>query len=317
MAPLKKALVIGSSGQDGSLLCFSLLKKNYCVIGTSRNLGKKAENYHSLGIEKDLEIKYCDLSNFKNLREIIVAENPDEIYNLAAQSSVGKSFRQPAETIESIVNGTLNLLEACKQIDYEGKLFFAGSSEIFGNTKVAANINHPQKPNSPYAIAKQTSLNLVKIYREIHNIKCNTGILFNHESPLRENKFVTQKIITGAIRCSKEKNYKLELGNLEISRDWGWAEEYVEAMQLITQSNTTKDHIICTGELTKLIDFISITFKKLNLNYNDHIIINRKNIRNADITQSFGDPEPFYNEFRWKAKLKIDEIIEKLIEDKV
>ena len=317
MTRTKKALVIGASGQDGSFLCRSLLKKNYSVIGTTRNSCETPKNHLTLGIEKDLRVETCDITNFSNLRKLISAEYPDEIYNLAAQSSVGISFTDPLGTIRSIANGTLNLLETCKELEYRGQVFFAGSSEIFGNTIEAANIDHLHNPMNPYAIAKQTSFNLVKIYRRTFGIKCNTGVLFNHESPLRRNQFVTQKIISGAIECSKNKNNKLELGNLGISRDWGWAEEYVEAIQLINNSDPSKDHIICTGKLTKLIDFVSIAFAKLNLNYKDHLIINKSNMRHTDIEQSFGNPKPLYDELRWKAKLNIDEIIERLIESKI
>ena len=317
MTPTKKALVIGASGQDGSLLCLSLLKKNYSVVGTSRNSCISPKHHSTLGLEKDLILKTCNITDVLNLRKLISEEYPDEIYNLAAQSSVGKSFTNPSETIESIVNGTLNLLETCKELKYRGNIFFAGSSEIFGTTEVPATVNHSQNPSNPYAVAKQASFNLVKIYRQIHGLKCKTGILFNHESPFRGNQFVTQKIISSAINCLKDKNKKLELGNLGISRDWGWAEEYVEAIQIINNSNSSKDHVICTGKLTKLIDFVSITFEKLNLNYNEHLIINKNYIRQTDIVKSFGNPKPLFDELKWKAELNIDEIIEKLIEFKI
>ena len=317
MTPTKKALVIGASGQDGSLLCLSLLKKNYSVVGTSRNSCISPKHHSTLGLEKDLILKTCNITDVLNLRKLISEEYPDEIYNLAAQSSVGKSFTNPSETIESIVNGTLNLLETCKELKYRGNIFFAGSSEIFGTTEVPATVNHSQNPSNPYAVAKQASFNLVKIYRQIHGLKCKTGILFNHESPFRGNQFVTQKIISSAINCLKDKNKKLELGNLGISRDWGWAEEYVEAIQIINNSNSSKDHVICTGKLTKLIDFVSITFEKLNLNYNEHLIINKNNIRQTDIVKSFGNPKPLFDELKWKAELNIDDIIEKLIEFKI
>jgi len=317
LTPTKKALVIGASGQDGSLLCLSLLKKNYSVVGTSRNSCISPKHHSTLGLEKDLILKTCNITDVLNLRKLISEEYPDEIYNLAAQSSVGKSFTNPSETIESIVNGTLNLLETCKELKYRGNIFFAGSSEIFGTTEVPATVNHSQNPSNPYAVAKQASFNLVKIYRQIHGLKCKTGILFNHESPFRGNQFVTQKIISSAINCLKDKNKKLELGNLGISRDWGWAEEYVEAIQIINNSNSSKDHVICTGKLTKLIDFVSITFEKLNLNYNEHLIINKNYIRQTDIVKSFGNPKPLFDELKWKAELNINEIIEKLIEFKI
>ena len=293
------------------------MRKNNSVIGVRRSSTKFCKNHCVLGIQNDLEIKECDLMDFQNLRQLIATENPNEIYNLAAQSSVGKSFTKPIETIESIANGTLNILEACRQIKYEGTLFFAGSSEIFGNTEIAAGINHPQRPMSPYGIAKQTSFNLVKVYRELHNLKCKTGILFNHESPLRGENFVTMKIILGAVECYKNKNHKLKLGNLNIHRDWGWAEEYVEAIQLMTMENNNTDQIICSGRLTSLNEFISMTFEKLGLNYQDHVIISSEKIRKSDIFKSLGDPKPFYDKFKWKAKLRISEIIDKLIEEQL
>ena len=317
MPQKKKVLVFGSGGQDGSLLCSSLIKKNNSVIGVRRSSTKLCKNHCVLGIQNDLEIKECNLMDFQNLRQLIAIENPNEIYNLAAQSSVGKSFTNPIETIQSIANGTLNILEVCRQIKYEGTLFFAGSSEIFGNTEIAAGINHQQKPMSPYGIAKQTSFNLVKVYRELHNLKCQTGILFNHESPLREKNFITMKIISGAIECYKNRSHKVKLGNLNIYRDWGWAEEYVEAIQLMTMGNNNTDQIICSGRLTSLIEFISMTFEKLDLNYRDHIIISSENIRKSDIFKSFGDPKPFYDQFQWKAKLTISEIIDNLIEEQL
>jgi len=317
LAGQKKVLVFGSCGQDGSLLCNSLIRKDNSVIGIRRNSTKTAKNHYILGIEKDLQIKKCDLMDFQNLRQIIIKENPNEIYNLAAQSSVGKSFANPIETIESIVNGTLNILEACKQIGYEGKIFFAGSSEIFGNTEIAADINHQQNPKSPYGTAKQTSLNLVKIYRDHHNLKCNTGILFNHESPLRGKNFVTKKIISGAVECYKNRNHKLKLGNLNIYRDWGWAEEYVEAIQLMTLRNSDTDHVICSGKLTSLTEFVSMAFEKLSLNYKDHVIVSYEEVRKSDIFKSLGDPKPFYDQFKWKAKLTISEIIDNLIEEQL
>ncbi len=317
MAPEKKALVIGCQGQDGSLLCNSLLRKNFTVIGGCRNTEKQSKNHVMLGIDKDVQIQRCDINDSENILNIISNERPDQIYNLAAQSSVGVSFNNPEETINTIVNGTLNILESCKKIGYEGDIFFAGSSEIFGQTDIAADINHKHSPSSPYAIAKQSSFNLVKLYREIYNLQCKTGILFNHESPLRNERFVTHKIISGAIKCMKDRNHKLEMGNINIYRDWGWAEEYVEAVQLMNSRTNNNDHIICTGKLTKLRDFIAITFDKLNLNFHDHIIINPKYIRKKEIIRSFGDPAPFFNKFQWQTKLQISEIIDNLIEAKL
>ena len=316
MSP-KTALVIGSRGQDGALISKALLSKNYQVIGLAKERKGPSETQIQLGIEKDIIEIQADITDFENINYLISKYLPDEIYNLAAQSSVGKSFFSPKETIESIVNGTTNILEVTKQLDYKGRIFFAGSSEVFGETLKPATINHSQCPKSPYAIAKQTSFNLVKFYREVYGLQCVTGVLFNHESPYRSNEFVTQKIILGAIKCSNNKSHKINLGNIDIARDWGWAEEYMEAIQLINNSKIIKDQIICTGKLTSLKKFIEITFNKLDLNWQDHIKSNKKLFRDTDILISYGNPKQLKMDLKWEAKIKIEEMIEKLIQSKV
>ena len=198
-------------------------------------------------------------------------------------------------------------------MSFEGKLFFAGSSEMFGETQSKAKITHPHDPKSPYALAKQTSFKMVKLYREIYNIKCITGVLFNHESQFRSKNFITQKIVTGAIECRKNKNHKIKIGNINVHRDWGWAEEYIEAIQLMVKAKSLKDQIICTGELNSLEEFIYVTFDQLNLNYKNHIIFDKKLFREADINRSFGDPKPIQDDLGWKAKFHMKEVIEKLI----
>ena len=317
----KICLVIGCSGQDGALLCLSLLKQGHEVIGTSRNIEDRKlptrANHSILGIENDIRIENCDLKNFKEVDKLIEKYKPVEIYNLAAQSSVGKSYTHPQETLGSIINITLNILELARQIKYEGNIFFAGSSEIFGNTNTPATLEHKQKPSSPYAIAKQTSFNLVKMYRELHKLKCVTGILFNHESPLRSENFVTQKIITQALLCSKNKSHKLRLGNINVERDWGWAEEYVEGIQLINRSLHLKDQIVCTGKLTKLEEFIQIVFETLNLNWENHVTSDKKLFRKNEIVKSYGDPRQMKNDLNWEAKVDLITIIQKLIHFKL
>ena len=317
----KKSLVLGSTGQDGALLSLSLLKQNYVVIGTSRKIQTyglpEIANHASLGIEKDIKLENCDPEDFKQVKDIIEKYKPNEIYNLAAQSSVGKSYNYPQKTLKSIVDVTLNILEVCRHIKYDGRIFFAGSSEIFGNTESGAKISDPHKPVSPYGIAKQASYNLVKMYRNLYNLKCVTGILFNHESHMRSEGFVTQKIITGAINCSRNKSHKIRLGNLKISRDWGWAEEYVEGIQLMNRSLNIKDQILCTGKLTKLEEFVQIAFEQLNLNWKDHILLDKEFLRKSEIYTSYGDPTQMKDDLKWEAELNIHEIIEKLINYKI
>ena len=309
----KTALVLGANGQDGSLICKSLLKKGFKVIAASSKNLVPGNNLEKLKIDKDIIFEQLDITNQIRIIQLISEYNPHEIYNLAAQSSVGLSFTAPAQTIKVIVDGTLNVLEACHKLDFDRNIFFAGSSEMFGNTNVKADINHTQNPLSPYSIAKQASFNLVKLYRNIHNLKCVTGVLFNHESPLRSDKFVTHKIINGAIKCSLNNSYRIELGNIHISRDWGWAPEYVEAMQLMVRSHLLKDQIICTGILTSLETFISMTFEKLDLDWERYIVIEKKYLRNQDICMSYGNPKQFKNELNWEAKILINEIIDNLL----
>ena len=313
----KKALVLGARGQDGALICKSLLQKNYSVIGLSKHNSSPSESLKKLGVEKEINLKIGDIKDDSIIKNLINKYQPDEIYNLAGQSSVGKSFLIPKETSESIINGTLTLLETAKNLDFKGKIFFAGSSEMFGLTENAADINYPQNPISPYAISKQTSFKLVKFYRENFNLNCVTGVLFNHESQLRNEHFVTHKIIKGAIKASENKNNKITLGNLHISRDWGWAEEYVEAMQTILNYGKNKDHVICTGRSTSLLDFVKITYRKLDLNWEDHVFIDEKLKRKNEISKSLGNPLPLEKDLNWKAKLTVDEIINKLIESKI
>ena len=308
------AIVFGCYGQDGALISKSLLAKNYTVIGISRKGLSDSKNLSELGINNQINIEKGDMNNINFIKKLIIKYEPNEIYNLAAQSSVGKSFDNPINTFESIVNASINILQASRIIEYQGRIFFAGSSEIYGNTNEGATINHLQNPKSPYAIAKQASLKLVKLYREVYNLKCMTGILFNHESELRDKQFVTQKIILGAIQSSKDRAHKIELGNINIARDWGWAEEYVEAMQLIARSKEVKDHIICTGKLTTLEEFINIAYNKFNLKWQDHVIINNSSKRKNDIQQSFGNPDPLEDDLKWKAKINIEKIIIKMLD---
>ena len=311
----KLILVLGCNGQDGSLISHSLIKQGHSVIGLTRAVPNNSNNLRRLGIEKDIKIETGKIEDHKRLLEIIEKYQPEEIYNLASQSSVGRSFSEPSRTINSIANGTLNILEICREIDYSGRLFFAGSSEMFGETREKADINHHQQPNNPYAVAKQTSFKLVQLYRKIYKLNCVTGVLFNHESPLRTKNFVTQKIIDGAVKTLKDKSHKIKLGNIEISRDWGWAEEYVQAMQIINRANDIKDHVICSGKLTSLREFLSKAYQALGLNWEEHVEIDTSLKRDTDIKKSLGDPKPLFDSLNWKAKIYIDKVIELLIEE--
>ncbi len=311
----KKALIFGVSGQDGCLLAKSLLVKGFGVVGVSRKDLRGFPNFTKLGINNDIELIQCDIEKKDQILELIAKVKPDEIYNLAAQSSVSKSFSHATETINSIISGSLNILEATKKIEYDGRIFFAGSSEIFGNTEKAACINTSHDPRSPYGVGKQASFNLVKIYRESFGLNCVTGILFNHESSLRKDNFVTQKIIKSAIDIKEKKYEKIELGNISIVRDWGWAPEYVEAMQLILRDIENKDQVICTGKKNSLNYFVKKVFDKLDLNWEKHVQINKDLFRANEIMQSYGNPEKLFKDLGWRSKINIDTIIDMMIND--
>ncbi len=308
-------MVFGCTGQDGSLISNSLLRKGYEVLGITRSSKPNYQYLQQLGINQSFEIKKIGVENdLLSFQKLIEFYDPIEIYNLSAQSSVGLSFKEPYSSIKSIYHQTLILLEAIRTIEFNGTIFMAGSSEMFGETKVAADIYHPRKPLSPYAHAKEASFSLVKQYRRIYNINCVTGVLFNHESTLRTDRFVIPKIIKGAIQCKKNKAYKINLGNIDIYRDWGWAEDYVEAMQRITRADKKQDHVICTGNLTSLKDFIKKVFDKIDLNWQDHVTINKGHKRPHDILKSFGSPQALKLELNWENKKSIEDIIELLLE---
>ena len=311
------ALVIGCAGQDGSYLSKSLLEKGHRVVGTTRDGNSEKNNHIKLKIHNEFEIVECSLNSVTTFKQLIDNYCPDEIYFLSAQSSVGVSFYKPLETFESIVNTSNIILESCREIGFKGRVFFAGSSEIFGETKKEANISSPSNPLSPYGLAKYQSLRLVKIYRELYNINAVTGILFNHESPLRGGNFVTHKIVNGAINCLENRNFKLKLGNINIYRDWGWAEEYVEAMELIIRNKEIQDHIVCTGETHSLREFTELVFRKIGLNYKDHIDIDKTSLRPFEIHKSQGNPKPLKEKTGWEAKVKFNNVIDLLIEEKL
>ena len=233
---------------------------------------------------------------------------------MTGQSSVGLSFLQPLTTLESIVDITRNILESSRRLNFDGKLFFAGSGEIFGETVIHATKDSKADPKSPYAVGKYESMLLVKLYRDYFGLNCKTGILFNHESSLRSKNFFTSKLINGAIDCSLEKSKKLKLGNLSIHRDWGCAEEYVEAMQLINNNSLNTDHIICTGVETSLETIVELVFSYLDLNWKEHVIIDEKLFRSSDVKRSFGNPEPLLKDLGWKSTKKIKKIFESIVQ---
>ena len=312
----KTALICGISGQDGAYLAQLLLSKGYLVWGTSRDAQMSSfRNLQILGIKDQLKLTSMALTDFRSVLQVIAKVNPDEIYNLAGQSSVGLSFEQPVETLESITIGNLNLLEAVRFLNQPIKIYSAGSSECFGDTgDNPADENTPFRPRSPYAVAKSAAFWQVANYREAYGLFACSGILFNHESPLRPERFVTQKIISTACRIVQGSQEKLYLGNTKIYRDWGWAEEYVEAMHLMLQQKTPDDYIIATGKSCSLEDFVYYTFEYLNLDWEKNVITDQSLFRPTDLTFGKGNPAKAKKQLGWEAKYKIQDIISMMVE---
>jgi GDPmannose 4,6-dehydratase len=316
---LKKALIIGISGQDGSYLAKLLLEEGYQVHGTSRDADLSNFNgLKKLNIIDRIKLHSMSLIDFRSVMQTILQIEPDEIYNLAGQTSVGLSFLQPVETLESISIGSLNILEVLRFHKLPIKFYNACSSECFGETKgKAADEETPFKPRSPYAVAKSAAFWQVANYREAYNLFSCSGLLFNHESPLRPARFVTKKIIDTACNISKGKKDKLVLGNISIFRDWGWSPEYVNAMHLILLQDKPDDFVIATGKSTSLEKFIDLTFQYFDLDYKDYLVIKNELIRPTDISYSLGDPSKAQKILNWTPTVFVEEIIHKMIEDKL
>jgi GDPmannose 4,6-dehydratase len=317
---VKKALICGISGQDGAYLSQLLLNKGYQVIGTSRDT--KASNFSHLdnmGISKHIEFVAMAINDFRSVLNVFDKIKPDEVYNLAGQSSVGLSFEQPVETLESINIGTLNLLEAIRFLNLNSRLYNAGSSECFGESteQQPANEQSCFLPRSPYAVAKASAHWLIANYREAYNIYACTGHLFNHESPCRGENFVTKKVISSVVNIAQKKQQKLHLGNLDIVRDWGWAPEYVEAMWLMLQQDKADDYVIATGRSVSLRYFVEQAFAYFNLDMEQYLVQNNAFLRPTELRCSYADPEKACKLLKWKAQYDIDDVVKMMIDDEL
>ena len=310
-----KALICGVSGQDGAYLAQFLLNKGYTVFGASRDAQMSSfSNLQFLGIKERVTKVSLAVNDFRSVLQIIQQVEPDEIYNLAGQSSVGLSFEQPVETLESISIGVLNLLEAIRFTGRKIKFYNAGSSEIFGDTNgTAAHETTPFCPRSPYAVGKASAYWIVANYREAYGLFACTGILFNHESPLRPTRFVTRKIISTACRIAAGSKETLKLGNISIARDWGWAPEYVDAMWRMLQQETPDDFVIATGDMRKLSEFIALAFSSLQLDWREYVEADPSLLRPSDIRLGVGDPTKAFNVLGWKAHYRLEDIVRMMI----
>ncbi|WP_419902631.1 GDP-mannose 4,6-dehydratase [Kiloniella sp.] len=313
---MKRALICGVSGQDGAYLAQLLLSKGYQVWGTSRDAQVSTfSNLERLGIRQEINVLSMAQSDFRSVLNTLTRSDPDEIYFLSGQSSVGLSFDQPAESIESITVGTLNLLEAVRFLGKEIRVYHASSSDCFGDVAPddKANELSPFRPRSPYGVAKASAHWLVANYREAYGLFCCNGILFNHESPLRPARFVTRKIVSTACRIATGSPEKLVLGRLDIARDWGWSPDFVDAMWRMLQQEKPDDYIIATGQTHSLEEFVSRVFTCLDLNYKDHITSDTSFFRPTEILHSAGNPLKASQVLDWKASVLFDELIENLV----
>jgi GDPmannose 4,6-dehydratase len=317
----KTALVTGITGQDGSYLAEFLLDLNYKVVGLYRrsstnNTGRISHLLHN----PNFSLEEFDLTDPSGVNQTIKSHQPDEMYNLAAQSHVGTSFKQPTTTFEIDAVGVINILEAIRHLSPNTKFYQAGTSEMFGRNYTMKDgekyqdENTPMLPQSPYGVAKLASYHMVQIYRSAYNMFCCCGILFNHESPRRGENFVTRKITKYIAKLLKQKTTeKLKLGNLNAHRDWGHAKDYVRAMYLMLQNEKPKDYVIATGKTYSVQDFLEKAFSSVNLDYKQYVIIDSELFRPAEVDYLKGDPTLANNELNWIPQYSFDSLISDMI----
>ena len=317
---MKSALITGINGQDGSYLAEHLLEKGYSVHGivkrNSISVNQTARIQHIFPQIRD-NLYYGDLLDFSSLMRAIEISKPDEIYNLAAQSHVRISFDEPIYTVNSIANGTLNLLECVRIFNPSIKFYQASSSEMFGNSVDPDGYQRESThmmPVSPYACAKLCAFNLVRCYRESYNIFASNGILFNHESPRRGENFVTNKVVIGAVRIKKGIQEKLALGNLDATRDWGHAKDYARIMCEIMQLDSSDDYVCATGKSHSIRDLCEYTFKKLDMDYKKYVIQDERYFRPNELHDLKGDTSKIRNSLDFKLDYTFETMLDEMIE---
>ena len=314
----KTALITGISGQDGAYLSKLLLNNGYKIIGIVRSHSDSdLKGLHYLGIAENIKIEECDLSDFSHVIKIIDQYQPDEIYNLAAQSSVSLSFKQPIGTFSFNTISVFNLLEAVKMVNSKIRFYQASSSEMFGS------INHLPitedaefHPKSPYAISKAAAHWICVNYKESYGMYVCCGILFNHESYLRSKNFFLKKVLQEAIEIKDGKRDILEVGNLDIKRDFGYAPKFVEAMYMMMQKEKPANYLISSGKSVSLRDIVHLVFEKLNID-KTKIKISEELYRPAEIENIYGNPEKAKKELGWKYDMSIENIIDVLLKEEI
>jgi len=314
---MKKALITGISGQDGSYLAEYLLEKNYDVHGTIRR-SSVSENQDSRikHLNSHINTYYADMTDVHSLSRIVSEVRPDEIYNLAAMSHVRISFDVPSFTIQTNAMGVLNLLEIYRTVCPKAKFYQASSSEMFGNSvddDGAQRLETPMNPVSPYGCAKLLAYNLVKHYRNAYNLHACNGILFNHESPRRASNFVTNKVVKTAVEIKKGLIDKLELGNMDSSRDWGHSRDYVRAMHMIINHHTPDEFIVATGETHTVRDLCEYVFGKLGMDYKDFVTQNPIYMRPEELKYLKGDASKAREILGWRPEYTFETLMDDMI----
>jgi len=316
----KVALITGITGQDGSYLAELLLSKGYEVHGIVRRVALEDETHRLWRLRKilkDIKLHAGSLESYASLFNIILKIKPTEVYHLAAQSYVGYSFEDEFSTLNININGTHYLLSAVKEFaPSKIKFYFAGSSEMFGKAEdIPQNEKTPFNPRSSYGISKVTGYHLVKNYREAYKLHASNGILFNHESPRRGFEFVTRKISHAVARIKNGSKEKLKLGNMSAKRDWGHAKDYVEAMWLMLQRDNPEDYVIGTGKQYSVEDFAKKAFAHVGLNYKDHIIIDKRLLRPAEVDTLLADYNKAKKNLNWKPKISFEDLVKNMVEN--
>jgi GDPmannose 4,6-dehydratase len=314
----KKALITGINGQDGSYLAELLLSKGYEVTGTlKRNSVAENQTFRLDAVFNRIQLEYADLTDMASLVRVITKVMPDEVYNLAAQSHVGISFDQPVYTAQATGIGTLNLLEAIRLIKSDTKIYQASSSEMFGNNIDSDGYQRettPMTPVSPYGCAKVFAYNIGRNYRHSYGMFISNGILFNHESPRRGTNFVTNKVCKEAVKIKLGLSEKLKLGNLDATRDWGHAKDYVNAMWMMLQTDTPRDYVCSTGISHSVRDLCDYVFSYLDLNWEDYVITDNRYLRPEELHNLKGDCSKLKSELKWTPTFSFESMLNEMIE---
>ena len=317
---MSKVLITGITGQDGYYLTKFLLEKDYEVHGTIRrsstfNTSRIEDLISEYSNEGRLKLYYSDLLDSSSLNTLISNIRPNEIYNLAAQSHVAVSFENPVFTTQTGTLGSISILEAVRSLDHEIKFYQASSSEMYGGgTKELLNEETIFDPKSPYAASKVFAHNITKIYRDSYNLFCANGILFNHESPFRGETFVTRKITRAIGRIVLELQTKLTLGNLDASRDWVFAGDYVEAMWMMLQHDVPDDWVIATGETHTVREFAELAFSHVNLNWEDYVSTSEKYFRPNEVDYLLGDSSKAKQNLGWSPKTSFEDLVKMMVD---